>query len=314
MDEWRHGRTGWAPWDRSVGAAREIWARLHGVPAADVAVAGQASAFVGLVAQSLERGARVLCAEEDFTSVLWPFQVAAGLEVSAVPMAELAAAIDGSVAVVAFSAVQSSDGRMADLDAISAAATHHGALTCVDATQASGWLPLDASRFDYLIASAYKWLLSPRGTTFMAVRPEAAERLSPLLAGWYAGDDPFETNYGAPLRLAGDARRFDLSPAWMSWVGAAPALDVLEQVGIATIHDHDVALANRLRAGLGLEPSDSAIVKVVLGPEAEARLRDAGVMATERDGGVRFSCHLYTTEADVDRALEALEPRPRRGS
>ena len=39
MDEWRHGRTPGRGWDESVGAAREL-ARLHGVPAADVAVGG----------------------------------------------------------------------------------------------------------------------------------------------------------------------------------------------------------------------------------------------------------------------------------
>ena len=57
-----------------------------------------------------------------------------------------------------------------------------------------------------MASSAYKWLLSPRGTSFMAVRPAAAERLRPHMAGWYAGDDPFETNYGAPLRLAPTTR------------------------------------------------------------------------------------------------------------
>ena len=307
-DEWRHGRTGWDGWDRSVGASRATWAALHGVAARDVAISGQASAFTGLVALSLERGARVLCAEGDFTSVIWPFLVAheRGVRVDLVPLEDVPGAIDGDTALVAVSAVQSLDGRMADLDAIAAAAAQHGALTCIDATQASGWLPLDAARFDFVLASAYKWLLSPRGTSFMAVRPEAAERLRPHMAGWYAGDDPFETNYGAPLRLAGDASRFDLSPAWLSWVGTAPALELLAQVGIDAIHEHDVGLANRFRAGLGMEPSDSAIVSLALDDEVEARLRAARVMVTKREGRVRFSFHLYTTEPEVDRALDVL--------
>ena len=42
-DEWRHGRTGWHGWDGSVGQAREMWARLHGVPASCVAVGNQVS-------------------------------------------------------------------------------------------------------------------------------------------------------------------------------------------------------------------------------------------------------------------------------
>jgi hypothetical protein len=36
--------------------------------------------------------------------------------------------------------------------------------------------------------------------------------LTPHYAGWYAGDDPWSSVYGGPLRLASDARRFDVSP------------------------------------------------------------------------------------------------------
>ena len=31
-------------------------------------------------------------------------------------------------------------------------------------------------------------------------------------SGWYAGDDPWQSIYGPPLRLAMDARRFNVSP------------------------------------------------------------------------------------------------------
>lgn len=291
-----------------MGESRAAWGALHSVSPRDVAVAGQVSAFTGLIALALERGARIVCAERDFTSVIWPFLVA-DHQVEIVPLDALAEAIDGTTALVAVSAVQSIDGRVADLDAIAAAASHHGALTCVDATQASGWLPLDAGRFDFFMASAYKWLLSPRGTSFMAVRPAAAERLRPHMAGWYAGDDPFETNYDAPLRLADDASRFDLSPAWMSWVGAAPAISLLADVGIDAVHEHDVGLANRFRAGLGMEPGDSAVVALPVDDALVGRLRAADVSVTVREGFVRLSFHVFNADADVDRALEAVAGR-----
>ncbi len=311
MPLWTSGvtaaRTGTCGTGRRASRARR-GLRCTRVPASQVAVAGQVSAFTGLIALSLERGARVVCAERDFTSVIWPFLVA-GADVKLVPLEQLAAAIDGNTAVVAVSAVQSIDGRVADLDAIAAAASHHGALTCVDATQASGWLPLEAGRFDFFMASAYKWLLSPRGTSFMAVRPSAAERLRPYMAGWYAGDDPFDTNYDAPLRLAEDASRFDLSPAWMSWVGAVPALRLLGEVGIEAVYEHDVGLANRFRAGLGMEPGDSAIVALPAEDALVARLRAADVSVTVREGFIRLSFHVFNSEADVDRALEVAAGR-----
>jgi selenocysteine lyase/cysteine desulfurase len=304
-DEWRHGRTGWHDWDRSVGEARACWARLHGVPPASVAVGNQVSSFAGVVAMSLPRGARVVCARGDFTSVLWPFVVAEGVSVDVVALEDVPDAIGPGTALVAVSAVQSLDGRLADLDAISAAARACGARTFIDGTQASGWLPLDAARFDYVASSGYKWLLSPRGVCFMAMSEAGAEPLTPALAGWYAGDDPFETNYGDSLRLADDASRFDLSPAWLSWVGTAPALALLEEVGLDAIHAHNVGLANRFRSGLGMPPGDSAIVSLAAGSLGSA-LSNAGVTATEREGMMRFSFHLYNTEADVDRALEVV--------
>jgi selenocysteine lyase/cysteine desulfurase len=66
-------------------------------------------------------------------------------------------------------------------------------------------------------------------------------------------------------------------------------------------------MANRLRAGLGLPPGDSAIVSVTGQPaDAAERLQAAGVMAAGRGGALRLSCHLYTTEQDVERALAVL--------
>jgi selenocysteine lyase/cysteine desulfurase len=253
------------------------------------------------VAASLPRGAQVVAYEGEFASLLFPFLARGDLDVRTYKLGDLADAVTPQTDLVAVSAVQSADGHLADLDAIAAS----GAPTLIDGTQAVGWLPLDASRFDFVCVAGYKWLLSPRGTAFMSVRPDRLEALSPAAPGWYSGDDPWQSLYGKPLRLAPDARRLDLSPAWLPWVGTARAIDHLEATGIDRIHAHDVALANRLLAGTGREPGNSAIVSLEH-PDAAARLARAGVKAAIRAGGLRASFHLYTTEADVDRALEAL--------
>jgi selenocysteine lyase/cysteine desulfurase len=308
LSDWRVGRTSWEHWNEAPQAARASFARLCGAPVEWVAVGAAVSQFVGLVAASLPDRSRVLSTEAEFTSALWPFMAQGrGIEVRCVPVARLAEAIDARTDLVAFSAVQSSNGEVADLDRVADAAAHHGALTLVDATQACGWLPLDGRRFDAVVCGAYKWLVSPRGTAFMSVHPELRERLIPHAAGWYAGEDPYSSFYGPPLRLASDARRFDVSPAWFSWVGTAPALEVLLGIGIEAIHEHDLRLANLFRDGLGLDPGDSAIVSAEV-PGAEERLRETAVMAAARAGLLRTSWHLYNTEEDVERVLEALSP------
>jgi selenocysteine lyase/cysteine desulfurase len=176
----------------------------------------------------------------------------------------------------------------------------------LDATQSAGWLPLHAAAYDYVVCGAYKWLLCPRGTAFFAVRPERLDELVPVNAGWYAGEDPWSSIYGGPLRLAGSARRFDVSPAWLCWLGAVPSLELMRSVGAERVHAHNVALANRFRVGLGLAESDSAVVKVCGVDDAPERLARAGIRASARAGGLRAAFHLYNSAADVDRALDAL--------
>ena len=307
LDEWRTGRTSWEHWQHATEEARASFARLLGVESPAVAVGANVSGLIGLVAASMPDGSTILLPEIEFTSTLFPFLVEErrGLSVRTVPAEELPAAIDAGTDVVAFSAVQMASGEVADLDAISAAARHHGAMTVVDATQACGWLPLRGELFDVVAAAGYKWLLSPRGTAYMYVAPGRLDGIAPTAAGWFAGEDPFASYFGRPLRLAKDARRLDTSPAWHSWVGAAPALGVLEEIGVAAIHEHDLRLANRFRNGLGLEPGDSAIV-FVDAPGAEERLEAAGVRAAVRGGRVRTSWHVYNRDDDVDRALDAL--------
>ena len=195
--------------------------------------------------------------------------------------------------------------ELADLDAIEQAAQAHDVLTVIDATHAIGWLPLDATRFDALACAAYKWLMSPRGTAFMVLKPELADTLNPDQAGWYAAANPLTDQFGPPLRLAPNARRFDTSPAWFSWVGTEPALKLINEIGVETIHEHDLKLANRFREGLGQPPGDSAIVTSEI-EDATEKLAKAGIMAAARAGRLRASFHVYNTERDVDEALSAL--------
>ncbi|MCZ0995912.1 hypothetical protein O1L44_26695 [Streptomyces noursei] len=153
------------------------------------------------------------------------------------------------------SAVHALDGRIADLAAIRDAARAHGALTYVDITQAAGWLPLRLTDFDYTVCGAFKWLLCPRGTTFMVFGGERGEPGGPgwpvpVHAGWVAGEDPGESNYGPIDRPAATARRYDEPHAHYSYVAAEHSLGLLAELGVDTVHAHNVALAEQYRAGL----------------------------------------------------------------
>lgn len=300
VQSWRTGRGSPPDFDGPVAVARAAYARLVGVPVERVAIGSTVSGLLGLVAASLRPGTRVLVAHGDFTSLTWPF-AACGAKVVEAELCDVGQRA-GDVDVVAVSVAQSADGRLVDLDALRAAQAG-GTRVVLDATQATGWLDADLGWADIVVGGAYKWLLSPRGAAWMAVRADWEP--VPRHAGWYAGDDPWTSVYGLPVRLAPDARALDTSPAWYCHVGAAVALPWLADLDRAAVHAHCTGLADAVRVGLGMEPAGSAIV-AVRRPDAVHRLAAAGIVASTRAGAARLAFHLYNTDTDVARALNAL--------
>ncbi|WP_165985765.1 aminotransferase class V-fold PLP-dependent enzyme [Streptomyces sp. YIM 98790] len=308
--EMSDGRMSVARFLERAERARADYAALVGTVPERVALGSSVAGHAALVAAALPEGAEVVAPEEDFASVLTPFDRRGGLRLRLVPLEKLADAVRPETALVAFSAVQSADGRQADLQAVRAAAREHGARTMADLTQA-GWMPVSAEDFDYTLCGAYKWLVCPRGVSFLTV-PEDFGGLRPLNAGWIAGEDPWASCYGPVAELARSARRFDECPAFLPYAGAVASLGFVRRLGIEAVRDHDLALAARFRAGLerlGREPvaGEAPVVSVPGLGGAAGRLAEAGIVAAVRAGHLRVSFHFYNTEDDVDRLLNALD-------
>jgi selenocysteine lyase/cysteine desulfurase len=207
--------------------------------------------------------------------------------------------------VVTASLVQSANGAVLDIDALRNTVAGTDTLTVIDVTQALGWKQADVAWADVTVAAVYKWLLAPRGTAWMSVSDRVSRIMTPHAANWYAGEEPWQTIYGLPLRLAGDARRFDVSPTWFSALGAGLTLPWLASLDGAAVEAHALGLANRVRTELALPQQDSAIVSIPIADAAD-KLRAAGIRASIRAGAVRVGFHLYNTEDDLDRLLDAL--------
>jgi selenocysteine lyase/cysteine desulfurase len=303
---WQAGTMEASSFDEPVRAGRGGYAALAGVPVDTVAMGGNVSAALGLVAAAVPDGSRVATVAGEFTSTTFPFaaQAARGVTVTELTPDQLLADAAG-FDVVAVSLVQSADGAVLDIDRLQRAVAGTDTLTVIDITQALGWKKVDVGWADVTAAGVYKWLLAPRGTAWMSLSDRAARTMTPHAANWYAGEDPWQSIYGLPLRLADSARRFDASPGWFSALGAGLTLPWLASLDGAAIEAHTVGLANRARAELGLPQRDSAIVSIPIADAAE-KLRAAGIRASTRAGAVRVGFHLYNTEDDLDRLLDAL--------
>jgi selenocysteine lyase/cysteine desulfurase len=304
--EWQAGTMDVPSFDGHVRAGRAGYAALAGVPVASVAMAGNVSAALGLVAAAIPDGSRVATLAGEFTSTTFPFAAQAnrGVTLTELTPADLIASA-ADFDVVTASLVQSANGAVLDVGALRNTLAGKDTLTVIDVTQALGWKQVDLGWADVTVAAVYKWLLAPRGTAWMSLSDRVSRFVTPHAANWFAGEDPWQSIYGLPLRLAHDARRFDVSPTWFSVLGAGLTLPWLATLDSAAIESHTVGLAHRAQAELGLPQHDSAIVSIPIADAAD-KLAAAGIRASVRAGAVRVGFHLYNTENDLDRLLDAL--------
>jgi len=199
------------PWKRiaadffsDADTIRTLAARIFGGDADGYAILPSSSYGVSTAARAVEpylrKGDRILYAAEEFPSGVLPWMRTAqetGATLAAVPApAEgdwteaIRARIEKGVKVVAASTCHWTNGAAVDLISIGKACREVGSVLVVDATQSLGAvpLPLDEVQPDFLVASAYKWLLCPYGFALLYVA-ERWRSARPLEETWLARDD-----------------------------------------------------------------------------------------------------------------------------
>ena len=322
MTAWQDGRLEAAGWETAAPAARAEFARYLGVAAADVAVMGSVAEAAATVAASLPAARRtIVVGDDEFRSNLFPWLTlrARGYQVVRVPTGpagrteSLLTTIDKTTALVAVSEVLSIDGERVDLARLRDATDAVGARLFVDLTQSLGVLHPDLSlvRPDYLAVHGYKWLLCPRGAAWL-VTPHHDE-LHPLLPSWKSTPDG--GYFGGPLRTSADASRCDTSPAWLSWIGACAAIQLIAQLPAVDVEQHCLTLADAFRdesRSAGAVPASAGLsshIVVVRVPDPEAvraRLRSGRVHAQVLGDRLRVGFHYFNNHDDVTAALRML--------
>jgi selenocysteine lyase/cysteine desulfurase len=315
LEQWQAGSASWVDdWDVLADRARVEFAHLAGLAEGDVALVPSASVGVGTVAASLTHSDHVVVPDDEFTSLLFPVLVAeqGGTTVEQVPFGEVADRIAPATTLVATSLVQMQTGRLAELDAIVERARAVGARVLVDATHGLPFVGMGGAldAVDFVVCAAYKHLLCPRGVAFLVVREGRHDELAAWNANWRSASDPYGRYVGGPLTLASGAARFDVSVAWLPWVGAATSLALLRTWNEQGLLDEPRRLARELAVALGVEWHGSSIVCAPVTDLAAARsaLDRARVRVGFRGGAVRLSTHVYTVPSEIERAVDALRP------
>jgi len=310
-------------------------ARLFNAAPEDIAVGSSATELLGSLAWAVapEAGTNVVGTALAFPSTMYPWQRVATTTGSEIRLAQgddgqirlddILALIDKDTAVVCISQVEYGTGQRFDLTKLAEAAHEHGALLVVDATQSAGAIPIDAraDALDVVVSSGYKWLCGPYGAAVMYVAPHLQTDLAPGLVGFRSHDDMWDLRADR-LEYPPNARRFEFSTmAYGCAIGLARSIEFLLEVGIDSIHEYDLRLADLLIEGLlarnleitspVAEGERSAIVNASFPgadlAEIAAHLNAAQVVASKRGDGIRFSPHLYTAEEDIERTLACLD-------
>ncbi len=232
-------------------------------------------------------------------------------------------------------------GNLLDVAACAEVAHAAGALLLVDCSQTAGSVPfsMEEAGADLVAFTGHKALLGPQGTGGLIVAPGVD--VEPVLSGGtgIASSLPYQPDAYPEHLEAGTLNGHGIA-------GLGAGVDWLLERGVDAVHSHDLALVRRFVAGLraidgvtvygdfpdalseldgatcdhgaavavnlaGWDSSEVADeleeaygIAVRAGLHCAPRMHEA--LGTSGTGAVRFSFGAFTTEADVDAALDAL--------
>lgn len=223
-------------------------------------------------------------------------------------------------------------GNVVDLPRVGRVAREAGAVLIVDAAQTAGAREADMERLgaDVLCFTGHKGLMGPQGTGGLCLREGVS--LAPFIVGG--------TGVQTYSRAQPDRMPTLLEAGTQNGPGIAglhAALGWLRETGIENIKARERALTRRFFEGVSSIPGvtvygdhtgdHAAITALNIGREdsgavAEALWERFGIavrsgahcaprmheaLGTKEQGAVRFSFSWFTTEAEIDAALEAVE-------
>ena len=272
---------------------------------------GLASVIDGL---GLRAGEEILTSDEEHPGLLGALAAARdlyGVSVRMAPFEEVAEAVGDKTRLVACSHVSWMTGRLAphalaDVDVP----------VLLDGAQGVGAVPVEVTSLgcDAYAGAGQKWLCGPDGLGMLYVAPALRERLTVSRRGYGTLFDP---GAGLEARLHEDGRRFDTFALSAEALAVAlAALETLEQVGWAAVHERAIALAERFAqelqdAGREISPRGASTLVSFASedPLAErVHLAERGVVLRDIPDHphLRASVGAWNDEGDLERLLDGL--------
>ena len=333
------GLSGW------MRDARVAMAGQLGVEADSIVGLTNATEGLNIVAQSLRLnpGDEILTTDHEYAAVDKTFAYVARRSGAVVvpvtiplPMTDAGAFTDALLAgitartrVIFLSHITSATALVFPIEAIIAEARMRCIITVIDGAHAPGHITLDLTALDadYYAGNCHKWLMAPKGSAFLYVRPELQAALNPLVIshGWTAdaGQPGTKGVFGNTPFIDGLEMQGTRDPS--AWLCVPDAIAFRDQHGwdqvAARCRDLVQDTAARVAAITGLAPLSSpqfCAPQMVAMPVPRcdpmvlklALLNDHGIEIPCFDWKdhtiARVSAQGYNTQSDMDKLVQAL--------
>jgi selenocysteine lyase/cysteine desulfurase len=216
--------------------------------------------------------------------------------------------------LISVSHVLSSTGLRMPISEISRLARANGALCIVDGAQAAGAIRVNVKELGChaYATSGHKWLMGPKGTGLLYISKEAQDNIRPM---------QFEVSYNTYNDGNGVVNLACI-------LGLGKAIEYLQSIGIENVEEHNISLRNKLYKRLD-DLKNVRILSPAEGPQASPMLtlllpdqikktefvkmlldkHQLSIRPTHNEfgiNGIRFSCHIFNTDKEIDYASEVV--------
>ncbi len=324
---------------RAVNETRKIAGDFIGAQADEISLLGPTSLGLSLVANGMpwQVGDEVLCYQDDYPANVYPWldlrrrgvtvrflepenpgEITPGL---------VERSLSAKTRLVALASCHFLTGYRIDVDAIGRMLRARGVLFCLDAIQTLGAFDTRVEHVDFLAADAHKWLLGPMAAGIFFVREEHHDLLRPTLLGaWNVRSPNFVAQDEVTFEKGG--RRYEPGVLNMAGIlGMRASIEMLAGIGIGKVSARLLELKAHLIARLTplgfhlVPPTEGANASGISTVWRDApdtpvekvfdHLAANGVVVSLRSNRqgrahLRFSPHLYNTEAEIDRVAALI--------
>ncbi len=302
---------------------REKTGRFFNCAPNRVAMVPNFSHGYNILLESLNKYKKALLLKGDYPSVNWPVE-SRDFEVD---YAEIDENVEENIAEAfwknqpdffSFSIVQYINGIKLDLNFLkSLKQDYPNTIFIADGTQYCGteFFDFEASGFDVLISSAYKWMNAGYGCGFMLFKEDMEGKVSPKALGFGSLQGKYKAHQG---NFIGKFEPGHLDTLNFGSLGAA--ISIIEETDLSIIQKQIENIKTKAKSAFTemglLEPAVEkrkihSTIFNIKGSEKRANyLRSKNIITSRRGEGIRVSFHYFNTEEELELLLKTLKQSP----